>query len=120
MITAKIDGKDRPLRLGMMAVSAVNAKYGSLSEIMDVMHGEDKMKSEEAVFFFAYHMMVNGLAMTDEEPDIPSPKRMWAMCKPLEYFPLFDSVCKAIKEATGVTVEAEDANPKNADTTQDK
>lgn len=119
MITAKIDGKEYPLRLGMMAVSAVNVKYGSLAEIMNVMDGEDKMKSEEATFFFAYHMMINGLAMNDEEIDIPSPKRLWAMCRPQEYYPLFDSVCKATNEAIDVTVEAEDADPKNAVTTQD-
>ena len=120
MITAKIDGKEYPLRLGMMAVSAVNAQYGSLAEIMNVMNGEDKMKSEEATFFFAFHMMANGLAMNDAEIDISSPKKLWAVCRPQEYYPLFDSVCKAIKEATSVTVEAEDTDPKNAVTTQGK
>ncbi len=120
MITAKVNGKEYPLRLGMMAVSAVNAKYGSLAALMELLEGEDKIKSDEALFFFAYHMIINGLAMTDDDIDITSSRKLWATCKPQEHLPLFSAVCSAIKEATDVSVEAEDADPKNAVTTQDK
>ena len=120
MLTAKINGKEYPLRLGMMAVSAINKEYNSLSELMNVIQSKDTYASDKALFFLAYHMAVNGLAMTEKEIDIKSPSVMWALCRPQEHIPLFAIICDAIKEATDVTVEAEDADPKNAVTTQDK
>lgn len=119
MVTAKVGGHEISLYLGMKAVTAITAEYGSLRGLMETLSSENEVAQNEATFFVAFQLCKNASVLEKKEAPFEDAEEMEAACRSYEYYPLFSKVGKAIEEGTEMTIEADVVgDSKNAQATQ--
>ena len=107
MVTAKVGGQEISLYLGMKAVNAITAEYGSLRGLMETLSSENEAAQNEATFFVAFQLHKNAALLEKKEAVFDDADEMEASCHFTEWMPLFGAVCRAIKEDTAMTIEAD-------------
>ena len=107
MVTAKVGGVDVPLYLGMKAVNAITAEYGSLKGLMETLANGNEAAKNEATFFVAFQLHKNAALIEKKEAIFEDADEMEGTCHYSEWLPLFGAVIRAIKEDSSMTIEAD-------------